>query len=163
MMLPGAPSMSAAASDPLALIDRLPSADDAGVRLVCQKVLLRELGREPVYRRLLECVLGFAQQPAQTTDGGWLQRPRRGGAGKDARVPLLSSDPRFAWNALHILRSLRDTREIQLDETMLPFRTQVIIVTRHGPWASIHPSTPQASRDPTTHSGTGLAQRGPAL
>lgn len=117
-------SKPAAAGDPLAQIDRLPSMDEAQARQLCQQLLARELGREPVYRRLLEVVLGFCQRPVQTSDGGWLQKPRRPGPGKDARVPLLTSDPRYAWNAFHILRGLRDTREVQLDESLLPYRTQ---------------------------------------
>jgi len=110
--------------DPLAMIDRLPTMDEAAARQLCQSLLARELGREPVYRRLLELCLGFCQRPVQPTDGGWLQKPRRGPASRDARLPLLTTDPRCSWNALHILRALRDTREVQLDETILPYRTQ---------------------------------------
>jgi hypothetical protein len=123
MMLTGGSSKPPAAADPLALIDKLPShGDEASARQLCQHVLARELGREPVYRRLLEVCLGFCQRPMQVIEGGWMAKPR--GGSKDARVPLLTSDPRCAWNALHILRGLRDTREVQLDESLLPYRTQ---------------------------------------
>jgi hypothetical protein len=152
--------------DPLAMIDRLPTMDEAAARQLCQSLLARELGREPVYRRLLEVCLGFCQRPVQTTDGGWLQRPRRGPGGKDARVPLLTTDPRCAWNALHILRALRDTREVQLDETILPYRTQdflngddalfgeVVTDNARHLWGRIYGTRTQPRRAPALASAT---------
>lgn len=171
----GSSKPALAAANPLAQIDRLPHMDEAQARQLCQQLLARELGREPVYRRLLEMVLGFCQRPVQSvTDGGWLQKPRPPRGGKDARVPLLTSDPRCAWNALHILTGLRDAREVQLDESLLPYRTQDFlngdplyeeVATDNAKrlWQHIYyaRTLPRAAPAPATATGAGATQGQP--
>ena len=75
-----------------------------------------------MYRLLLTRVLGFDQRPTQGTDGGWLNRPRRPRG--DLRYQLLSAEARHRWNLYHAMLQCQAARELQLDEQLLPARSQ---------------------------------------
>jgi hypothetical protein len=76
--------------------------------------------REHVYKHFLEKVFGY--HPDRGDSGrGWLGIDDKR---KDLRVELLSSARQYGYNLYHVIRSVSDSKVIEVDQLILPARTQ---------------------------------------
>ena len=90
-----------------------------------------------MYKHFLDKAFGFHERVTATIDGGWNARQKTL-VDYGRCYALLTSDSKNSWNLYHIIATVRETRELALDQVMLPRRTQVCVslsVCLSGAWA----------------------------